>query len=166
MVQLIPIFQYSNMYTVTPKLRELPTNQPLKKECLSFVAKSERHPPTFRDVFQMYWYTTTLSTLSSMLNLLFIIIFFYSRTVEWLTVRPYAISAFVSILIRFELMNSGSYNSASFRVSSAVSANTQFTRPISITARTRGQWRHSTDCALVWHRMTKSAAALAFPTKN
>lgn len=54
-VQLIPIFQYSNMYAVTPKLRQLPTNQPLMKECLSFVAKSERHPPAFRDVFQMYW---------------------------------------------------------------------------------------------------------------
>lgn len=70
-VQLIPIFQYSNMYTVTPKLRELPTNQPLKKECLSFVAKSERHPPTFRDVFQMYCgmtYGTTIRDLCLRFN--------------------------------------------------------------------------------------------------
>ena len=40
LVQLIPIFQYSNMYAVTPKLRELPLNPDLRKECISYVAKS------------------------------------------------------------------------------------------------------------------------------
>lgn len=39
-VQLIPIFQYSNMYAVTPKLRELPLNYEWRKECITFVAKS------------------------------------------------------------------------------------------------------------------------------
>ena len=39
-VQLIPIFQYSNMYAVNPALRELATNLELCKECISYVAKS------------------------------------------------------------------------------------------------------------------------------
>jgi len=39
-VQLIPIFQYSNMYAATPKLRELPMNSDLSRECIAFVAKS------------------------------------------------------------------------------------------------------------------------------
>ena len=54
-VQLVPIFQYSNMYAATSSLRQLASNVELCKECIAFVAKVERQPPLFRDVFQMYW---------------------------------------------------------------------------------------------------------------
>ncbi|KAI9559768.1 hypothetical protein GHT06_013774 [Daphnia sinensis] len=70
-VQLIPIFQYSNMYAATPKLRELPMNSDLSRECITFVAKSDRHPPSFRDVFQMYCgmtYGTTIRDLCLRFN--------------------------------------------------------------------------------------------------
>jgi len=70
-VQLIPIFQYSNMYAVTPKLRELPLNRELYKDCITYVSKSERHPASFRDVFQMYCgmtYGTTIRDLCLRLN--------------------------------------------------------------------------------------------------
>lgn len=39
-VQLIPIFQYSNMYVSTPKLRELAVNEEMKKDCIAYITKS------------------------------------------------------------------------------------------------------------------------------
>jgi len=59
------------MYTVTPKLRELPLNRELCRDCIAYVSKSERHPPSFRDVFQMFCgmtYGTTIRDLCLRLN--------------------------------------------------------------------------------------------------
>lgn len=53
-VSLIPIFQYSNVYAGTSKLRKLAEDPKLQKECLDYVTKSTRHPPNFRDVFMFY----------------------------------------------------------------------------------------------------------------
>jgi len=70
-VQLVPIFQYSNMYAATSSLRQLASNVELCKECIAFVAKVERQPPLFRDVFQMYCamtYGTTIRDLCLRFN--------------------------------------------------------------------------------------------------
>ncbi|KAL0272236.1 UNVERIFIED_CONTAM: hypothetical protein PYX00_005292 [Menopon gallinae] len=53
-VSLIPIFQYSNVYAGTAQLRKLAEDPKLQKECLDYVTKSARHPPSFRDVFIFY----------------------------------------------------------------------------------------------------------------
>lgn len=39
-VSLIPIFQYSNVYTPTPKIKQLTTNVKLQEECLKYVSNS------------------------------------------------------------------------------------------------------------------------------
>ncbi|XP_054289536.1 GATOR complex protein NPRL2 [Macrosteles quadrilineatus] len=54
LVSMVPIFQYSNMYTVTPKLRRLAIDKRLQDECLRTVAKTGRQMPSVRDVFRMY----------------------------------------------------------------------------------------------------------------
>lgn len=53
-VSLIPIFQYSNVYSGTPQLRKLAKDIKLQKECTEYVSKSARHPPNFRDIFLFY----------------------------------------------------------------------------------------------------------------
>lgn len=37
---MVPIFQYTNSYTVTPKLRQLAVDKKLQGDCLRYVAKS------------------------------------------------------------------------------------------------------------------------------
>ncbi|XP_067008967.1 GATOR1 complex protein NPRL2 isoform X1 [Anabrus simplex] len=70
-VTLIPIFQYSNVYAVTPKIRSLITDKNLQDRCIQYVAKSIRQPPAFRDIFRMYsnmTYGTTVRDLCIRLN--------------------------------------------------------------------------------------------------
>lgn len=51
---MIHIFQYSNVYATTPKIRRLAEDRRLQEECIRFVARYPRQPPTVRDVFRMY----------------------------------------------------------------------------------------------------------------
>ncbi|XP_073972377.1 nitrogen permease regulator-like 2 isoform X1 [Rhodnius prolixus] len=53
-VRMVPIFQYSNSYSVTPKLRLLATDVKLQEECIRAVAKSGFQNPNLRDVFRIY----------------------------------------------------------------------------------------------------------------
>jgi hypothetical protein len=39
-VSLLPIFQYSNVYAATPKLRKLAENKDLQQRCIKYVSKS------------------------------------------------------------------------------------------------------------------------------
>ncbi|CAG5132623.1 unnamed protein product [Candidula unifasciata] len=51
---LVPIFQYSNVYTVTREINKLREDAHLQQECLKFVAKSERSLPDLQDVLMLY----------------------------------------------------------------------------------------------------------------
>ncbi|XP_070525777.1 GATOR complex protein NPRL2 isoform X2 [Cardiocondyla obscurior] len=53
-VTLIPIFQYSNVYAVTPKLRKLPNDVKLQERCIAYASKLARQPAYFRDIYRMY----------------------------------------------------------------------------------------------------------------
>lgn len=53
-VMLIPIFQYANIYTVTPDIRNLAESSRLQEECIKYVARNENSPPTFRSIFMLY----------------------------------------------------------------------------------------------------------------
>lgn len=53
-VTIIPIFQYSNVYTCTPEMSSLARDTKLQEDCLKFVAKQGRPAPTFRSVFMLY----------------------------------------------------------------------------------------------------------------
>ncbi|XKL63117.1 hypothetical protein PGB90_005481 [Kerria lacca] len=53
-VSMIPIFQYSNTYAVTPKLRNLAVDKKLQEECILAVSRVEKHPAEFRDIFNFY----------------------------------------------------------------------------------------------------------------
>lgn len=53
-VQLIPLFLYSAVYTTTPEIVNLATDHGLQKECIAYVARQGRPKPTFRSVFEMY----------------------------------------------------------------------------------------------------------------
>ncbi|CAB3382742.1 Hypothetical predicted protein [Cloeon dipterum] len=70
-VQLIPIFQYSNVYCTTPALQKLSDDAHSQEECLKYVARSESNLPALRDVFNMYCnmtHGTTLKDLCLRLN--------------------------------------------------------------------------------------------------
>ncbi|KAJ9586196.1 hypothetical protein L9F63_020154 [Diploptera punctata] len=70
-VALIPIFQYSNVYAATPKLRSLAEDKELQQKCIKYVSKSVRQPPNLRDIFRMYssmTYGTTMRDLCIRLN--------------------------------------------------------------------------------------------------
>ncbi|XP_044732907.1 GATOR complex protein NPRL2 isoform X2 [Chrysoperla carnea] len=70
-VALIPIFQYSNVYTATPKLKNLASNEELQRQCIAYVSKSARTPATLRDIFRMYssmTYGTTVKDLCIRFN--------------------------------------------------------------------------------------------------
>jgi len=65
-VALLPIFQYSNVYAATPKLRMLAESKELQQRCIKYVSKSVRQPPALRDIFCMYssmTYGTTVTDL-------------------------------------------------------------------------------------------------------
>ncbi|CAC5371362.1 NPRL2 [Mytilus coruscus] len=54
-IKVIPIFQYSNVYTTRPDIQTLYTNKRLQEECIKFVAKKgSLQPPNFRDIFLLY----------------------------------------------------------------------------------------------------------------
>ncbi|XP_064484095.1 GATOR1 complex protein NPRL2-like isoform X2 [Ornithodoros turicata] len=53
-VQLIPLFLYSAVYTVTPDIINLANDPSLQLECISYVARQGRPKPTFRSIFEMY----------------------------------------------------------------------------------------------------------------
>ncbi|KAF5271253.1 hypothetical protein FQR65_LT17663 [Abscondita terminalis] len=53
-VALVPLFQYSNVYCTTPKLKFLAQNVELQTKCTQYVAKSPRQLPNVRDVFRIY----------------------------------------------------------------------------------------------------------------
>jgi len=53
-VTIVPLFQYSNVYRVTPEIQKLAESKQLQEECIKYVSKSERHMPTFRNVFMLY----------------------------------------------------------------------------------------------------------------
>lgn len=53
-IELTPIFLYSNMYAVKPDVNKLYNEHSMRTECVSFVAKDENKLPAFRDVFMLY----------------------------------------------------------------------------------------------------------------
>ncbi|ELT95816.1 hypothetical protein CAPTEDRAFT_222035 [Capitella teleta] len=53
LVQLITIFQYSNVYVTTPKISSLAENSASREECLRYVSKQDANP-CFRDIFLLY----------------------------------------------------------------------------------------------------------------
>ncbi|XP_029175760.1 GATOR complex protein NPRL2 [Nylanderia fulva] len=70
-VTLIPIFQYSNVYACTPKLRQLGDDLKLQERCIAYTSKSPRQPASFRDIYRMYssmTYGVTMKDLCQRLN--------------------------------------------------------------------------------------------------
>jgi len=62
-VSLIPIFQYCNVYTVTPELASLRTDRELQEDLLARVARAPEARPTFRAVYTLvssFTYGTTV----------------------------------------------------------------------------------------------------------
>ncbi|XP_020282049.1 nitrogen permease regulator 2-like protein isoform X2 [Pseudomyrmex gracilis] len=53
-VTLIPIFQYSNVYAATPKLKQLANDIKLQERCIAYASKLSRQPAYFRDIYRMY----------------------------------------------------------------------------------------------------------------
>jgi len=54
-IKLMDIFQYSNIYACTPRIRELAENEELQKSCLRFICKqNQRDLPQLPKVFQLY----------------------------------------------------------------------------------------------------------------
>ncbi|KAH0949649.1 hypothetical protein HN011_007984 [Eciton burchellii] len=53
-VTLIPIFQYSNVYAATSKLRHLGDDTKLQERCIAYASKIPRQPAYFRDIYRMY----------------------------------------------------------------------------------------------------------------
>ncbi|KAG1701207.1 GATOR complex protein NPRL2 [Nymphon striatum] len=51
---IIPIFQYSNMYTVLSELQRLAQDSEMQTDCVRYVAKYCDRLPTFKDAFVMY----------------------------------------------------------------------------------------------------------------
>ncbi|XP_055883687.1 GATOR complex protein NPRL2-like isoform X2 [Biomphalaria glabrata] len=54
LLALVPIFQYSNVYTVTRDINTFMEDERLQLECIDFVAKSERALPDYVDIFSLY----------------------------------------------------------------------------------------------------------------
>jgi len=70
-VGLVSIFQYGNVYTVTPELDTLRSDRELQADLMKHVARSEDDPPTFRDVYTFvssFTYGTTVKDLCLRLN--------------------------------------------------------------------------------------------------
>lgn len=53
-LELTPIFLYSNMYAVKPEVNNLYHDEEMRKECITFVARDANSPPLFRDVFTLF----------------------------------------------------------------------------------------------------------------
>ena len=68
---LVSIFQYGNVYTVTPELASLRTDKELQKDVLRAAARSQEEPPTFRDLYTFissFTYGTTVKDLCTRHN--------------------------------------------------------------------------------------------------
>ncbi|XP_030754289.1 GATOR complex protein NPRL2 [Sitophilus oryzae] len=65
-VSLVPLFQYGNIYSTTPKLRSLAHDTDLQKRCLQEVARSHRQNPNLRDVFRTYSAMTRGTTIKDL----------------------------------------------------------------------------------------------------
>ena len=73
MVELTSIFQYNNVYTVTPELAILRSDKQFRSDLLASVARRDSHgaSPTFRDVYTFvssFTYGTTVRDLCQRLN--------------------------------------------------------------------------------------------------
>ncbi|CAB0014560.1 unnamed protein product [Nesidiocoris tenuis] len=53
-ISMVPIFQYSNCYAVTSKLKKLAHDKKLQDDCLRAVSRSSWQLPNFRDIFRLY----------------------------------------------------------------------------------------------------------------
>jgi len=53
-IALIPIFLYSNSYSIKPEIVNLSKDKAMQLECVSYVAKDPINVPNFRDVFMLY----------------------------------------------------------------------------------------------------------------
>jgi len=53
-ISLIPIFLYSNSYSIKPEIVNISKNKEMQLECVSYVAKDPMNKPNFRDVFMLY----------------------------------------------------------------------------------------------------------------
>ncbi|KAK7601872.1 hypothetical protein V9T40_009313 [Parthenolecanium corni] len=53
-VCMIPIFLYSSMYAVTPKLRKLAVDKKLQEECILALTRTGKESAQIRDIFCMY----------------------------------------------------------------------------------------------------------------
>lgn len=53
-ITLIPMFLYSDMYAAKPDLHKLYSDQQLQQECIEYVAKDDKNPPHFHDIFTLY----------------------------------------------------------------------------------------------------------------
>ncbi|XP_076263040.1 nitrogen permease regulator-like 2 isoform X1 [Rhynchophorus ferrugineus] len=67
-VALVPLFQYSNIYCTTPKLRTLAQDIDLQRRCLQYVARCNRQIPNLRDVFRTYAAMTRGTTIKDICN--------------------------------------------------------------------------------------------------
>jgi len=70
-VGLATIFQYSNVYTVTPDLALIRTDRDLQQDMLSHIARKEGMLPNFRDVYTFissFTYGTTVKDLCQRLS--------------------------------------------------------------------------------------------------
>ena len=53
-VSLIPVFLYSNMYSLNPEINKLAKDQHMQDECVKYVSLDINELPKFRDVFMLY----------------------------------------------------------------------------------------------------------------
>jgi len=53
-IALIPIFLYSNSYSIKPEIVNLSKDRAMQSECLAYVGTDPSTPPNFRDVFMLY----------------------------------------------------------------------------------------------------------------
>ena len=53
-VDIIPVFLYSNMYALTPEINKLSIDKEMQRDCIKRVAEDPSEMPKFRDVFKLY----------------------------------------------------------------------------------------------------------------
>lgn len=53
-VNIIPVFLYSNMYALTPEINNLSMDKDMQRDCIQRVAEDVSNLPKFRDVFMLY----------------------------------------------------------------------------------------------------------------
>jgi len=54
-IEIVDIFQYSNIYTLTPKIRNLLDSPSLQEECIEYViSNKDEAKPKIQDIFRLY----------------------------------------------------------------------------------------------------------------